>query len=315
MARHHPVEPSARATSSITRRAVRMSAPSPPSASGSATLNSRAFASSMTRSARQLPRGLDLVSAGADARGERTGNLERGGDGRRDIDGHGGWPSCASRGRAVKEGPAALTPSAPQRNVGLARRGLAAPTVRPERRRQPWRSPSRTAGPRSIALLHAPGMCLVGTVQGVVCMERNADGPGWHVANRTLTDKHIHALLIEPESGTIFAGVNHGSIFASVDEGQTWERRDQGLTEHDVYSLACTRLAGRPAHLCRDGARAPVRERRSRPPLGRASGAAVGGYLPVVVSRLRPTSPIPSTSPSTRTTRRPCSSASSRAAS
>ena len=87
---------------------------------------------------------------------------------------------------------------------------------------------------------------LVGTVQGVVCMERNADGRGWHVANRTLTDKHIHALLIEPESGTIFAGVNHGSIFASVDEGHTWERRDHGLTEHDVYSLACTRLPGGP---------------------------------------------------------------------
>ena len=62
---------------------------------------------------------------------------------------------------------------------------------------------------------------LVGTIQGVVCMERDADGPGWHVAHRTLTDKHIHALVIEPESGTIFAGVNHGSIFASVDDGHT----------------------------------------------------------------------------------------------
>ena len=98
---------------------------------------------------------------------------------------------------------------------------------------------------------------LLGTVQGVVCMERDADGPGWHIAHRTLTDKHIHALLIEPESGTIFAGVNHGSIFASVDGGHSWEPRDQGLTEHDVYSLACTRLPGglrlfagtEPAHL------------------------------------------------------------------
>jgi photosystem II stability/assembly factor-like uncharacterized protein len=87
---------------------------------------------------------------------------------------------------------------------------------------------------------------LVGTVQGVVRMEASASGSGWHVADRTLTDKHIHALLVEPESGTIFAGVNHGSIFASVDGGQTWERRDEGLTEHDVYSLACTRLVGGP---------------------------------------------------------------------
>src|SRR5712692_761135 len=87
---------------------------------------------------------------------------------------------------------------------------------------------------------------LVGTIEGVVCMERDPGGPGWHVAHRTLTDKHIHALLIEPESGTVFAGVNHGSIFASADDGRTWERRDHGLTEHDVYSLACTRLAEGP---------------------------------------------------------------------
>src|SRR5262245_35890123 len=51
IARHHPVEPSARATSSITCRVVRMSAPSPPSASGSATRKRRAFAMSKTRSA------------------------------------------------------------------------------------------------------------------------------------------------------------------------------------------------------------------------------------------------------------------------
>ena len=100
---------------------------------------------------------------------------------------------------------------------------------------------------------------LVGTIQGVVCMERDASGPGWHVADRTLPDKHIHALLIEPESGTIFAGVNHGSIFASVDGGRTWERRDQGLTEHDVYSLACSPPARRAAALRRHRAGAPVR--------------------------------------------------------
>src|SRR5262245_9368128 len=87
---------------------------------------------------------------------------------------------------------------------------------------------------------------LVGTIQGVVKIERAADGSDWHVVDRTLNDKHIHALLVEPESGTIFAGVNHGSIFASVDEGRTWERRDHGLKEQDVYSLACSRLAGAP---------------------------------------------------------------------
>ena len=98
---------------------------------------------------------------------------------------------------------------------------------------------------------------LVGTIQGVVKIERDTGGSGWRVADRTLAGKHIHALLIEPVSGTIFAGVNHGSIFASVDEGRTWERRDHGLSEQDVYSLACSRINGgvrlfagtEPAHL------------------------------------------------------------------
>src|SRR5687768_15417721 len=98
---------------------------------------------------------------------------------------------------------------------------------------------------------------LVGTIDGVVCIEREAGDRTWRVAHRTLTGKHIHALLLEPESGTLFAGVNHGSIFASSDGGKTWERRDKGLTEHNIYSLACVRLdegvrlfAGtEPAHL------------------------------------------------------------------
>ena len=87
---------------------------------------------------------------------------------------------------------------------------------------------------------------LVGTIRGVMRLERDDSGPGWHVDHRALTDKHIHALLIEPESGTLFAGVNHGSIHASQDGGRTWERRDEGLTQPDVYSLACTRLAEGP---------------------------------------------------------------------
>ena len=87
---------------------------------------------------------------------------------------------------------------------------------------------------------------LVGTIEGVVAMERDESRPGWRVAHRTLTDKHIHAVLIEPESGTILAGANRGSIFASIDDGHTWERRDHGLTEPDVYSLACARLSGGP---------------------------------------------------------------------
>jgi photosystem II stability/assembly factor-like uncharacterized protein len=98
---------------------------------------------------------------------------------------------------------------------------------------------------------------LVGTIEGVVGIERVGSGSAWEVTSRTLTDKHIHALLTEPTSGTIFAGASHGSIFASSDGARTWERRDHGLTQQNVYSLACAQMpsgarlyAGtEPAHL------------------------------------------------------------------
>jgi photosystem II stability/assembly factor-like uncharacterized protein len=72
---------------------------------------------------------------------------------------------------------------------------------------------------------------LVGTIQGVVCLERDPDGEGWLVASRAIPDQHIHALLIEPESGTIFAGMNNGSIFASTDGGRTWEPVRHGFPD------------------------------------------------------------------------------------
>ncbi len=72
---------------------------------------------------------------------------------------------------------------------------------------------------------------LVGTIEGVVCLERDSGGGGWHVVHRTLTDKHVHALMIEPESGTIFAGMKHGSMFASGDGGRTWDHLGRGWTE------------------------------------------------------------------------------------
>ena len=98
---------------------------------------------------------------------------------------------------------------------------------------------------------------LVGTTKGVVFMERDSSSTGWNVAHRALEDKHIHAIIVEPESSTIFVGATEGSIFASTDNGQTWERRDNGLTQNDIYSLASARVNGgtrvfagtQPAHL------------------------------------------------------------------
>jgi photosystem II stability/assembly factor-like uncharacterized protein len=99
---------------------------------------------------------------------------------------------------------------------------------------------------------------LVGTKEGVVFLRRDSQGgSGWSVAHRALTDKHIHAVIIEPTTNTIFAGVTHDTIYASQDDGQTWEKRDNGITQQDIYSLAATKINGKvrlfagtqPAHL------------------------------------------------------------------
>ena len=119
-------------------------------------------------------------------------------------------------------------------------------------------SPGGTAGFTSAA---PSNELLVGSSQGIYCVKRHQSGGEWRVEDRWLTDKHIHALAIEPESGTIFAGATPDSVHASEDGGQTWQRRDRGLTEPDIYSLACARRNGgariyagtEPAHLfCSD---------------------------------------------------------------
>src|SRR5262245_11984032 len=87
---------------------------------------------------------------------------------------------------------------------------------------------------------------LVGTREGVVTIdERETSGSEWRVKHRSLTDKHISAIIKEPESGLTFASAFHGSVDASADDGKTWEPRGNGLTETDVYSLAARLVNGR----------------------------------------------------------------------
>jgi len=98
---------------------------------------------------------------------------------------------------------------------------------------------------------------LVGTREGVVTIERDTSGSEWRLANRAITDKHISAIIKEPESGLTFASAFHGSVHVSADDGKTWEPRGNGMTQENVYSLAARRVNGRvgvfagtePAHL------------------------------------------------------------------
>ena len=98
---------------------------------------------------------------------------------------------------------------------------------------------------------------LVGTREGAVTIERDAPGSQWRIAHRAITDKHLSAIIIEPESGLVFAGAFHGGVMVSADQGKSWEARNNGMTQNNVYSLAAKHINGRvrlfagtePAHL------------------------------------------------------------------
>lgn len=87
---------------------------------------------------------------------------------------------------------------------------------------------------------------LVGTAQGVATLERVGGGSSWRLARRSLPDCHIRAILVEPESGLIFAGGFGSSIHVSSDGGRTWERRSEGLSEDDVWSLGAASVTPSP---------------------------------------------------------------------
>lgn len=97
---------------------------------------------------------------------------------------------------------------------------------------------------------------LVGTVNGVAIVEKDAAGR-WAATRTVLDGCHLHALLLDPVSGTIFAGVRNGGVYVSADDAQTWQACNDGLTQNNIYSMcvAHTKDATRiyagtePAHL------------------------------------------------------------------
>ncbi len=81
----------------------------------------------------------------------------------------------------------------------------------------------------------------VGTVEGVVTLDRKLRGKPWVETARGLEGLHISALLAEPVSGKLFAGCHgDGGLWVSDDgAGAEWRRIETGGMEHaHVYTLA-----------------------------------------------------------------------------
>src|SRR5687768_10405220 len=100
-------------------------------------------------------------------------------------------------------------------------------------------------GGTTIYASHLPSNeILVGTREGAITIARDGFESEWKIARRTIPDKHISALIAEPESGLVFAGAFHGGVHVSADGGKSWEQRSNGMTQNNVYSLAARRVDG-----------------------------------------------------------------------
>ncbi|HLG69536.1 MAG TPA: glycosyl hydrolase [Chloroflexota bacterium] len=94
---------------------------------------------------------------------------------------------------------------------------------------------------------------LVGTLNGLAVLERQAPGGGWKVSGRVLDGVHVSSLMIEPLRGGIFGGshvtrdsTSPGGLYRSLDGGQTWERRTNGITTDHVFCLRSVQENGQP---------------------------------------------------------------------
>jgi photosystem II stability/assembly factor-like uncharacterized protein len=90
-----------------------------------------------------------------------------------------------------------------------------------------------------------PTTLLVGTIDGVVTLERNEGQASWHRTASSLAGHQISALVTEPKSGRVFAGTAGRGLFTSTDGGASWQLRTSGLRNQHVFAMA---LDERPAN-------------------------------------------------------------------
>jgi photosystem II stability/assembly factor-like uncharacterized protein len=87
---------------------------------------------------------------------------------------------------------------------------------------------------------------LIGTVEGVVTLDRKLRGKPWVETARGLKARHISSLLSEPVSGKLFAGCHgDGGLWVSEDGGGAdWRRIDANIAHKHIYSLSARNIDG-----------------------------------------------------------------------
>lgn len=80
---------------------------------------------------------------------------------------------------------------------------------------------------------------LVATSEALVHFARESASEPWkRTRDDLLAGHHVSALLFEPRSGLLFAGLHFtGGLMVSADRGLSWEPRNNGFDSGHVYSL------------------------------------------------------------------------------
>src|SRR5579871_3233334 len=89
---------------------------------------------------------------------------------------------------------------------------------------------------------------LVGTIKGVYALERQdpRKSNDWRIGESSLEGRQISALVLEPRSGLVFAGIAGHGLYASTDQGRTWELRASGLRIDHIFAMAVDERGSQP---------------------------------------------------------------------
>jgi photosystem II stability/assembly factor-like uncharacterized protein len=82
-----------------------------------------------------------------------------------------------------------------------------------------------------------PTRLLVATADGLAILERDSPANQWHHVDTALRGLHPSAVVRQPKSGALFAGIHNGGLYFSGNDGADWEKRTNGLTIEHVFSL------------------------------------------------------------------------------
>jgi photosystem II stability/assembly factor-like uncharacterized protein len=87
---------------------------------------------------------------------------------------------------------------------------------------------------------------LVGTVDGLVLLHRDAASGDWRRASTSLAAHQISALVTVPSAGLVLAGTAGKGLYASADGGASWQLRTSGMRNQHVFAMALDEPDGRP---------------------------------------------------------------------